>query len=70
MGRHDYSPTGRLDNMFKDLGAVQSFTNKTRVTMPVTSLTTEIHRLFVAAGKDGDDNTALMKLFNGPHDEA
>jgi len=70
MGRHDYSPTGRLDNMLKDLEAVQAFSSKTRVAMPVTALTTEIHRLFVAAGKGGDDNAALMKLFNGPLDEA
>ena len=70
MGRHDYSPTGRLDNMLKDLEAVQAFSSKTRVAMPVTALTTEIHRLFVAAGKGGDDNAALMKLFNGPADAA
>lgn len=69
MGRHDYSPTGRLDNMLKDLEAVQAFSSKTRVAMPVTALTTEIHRLFVAAGKGGDDNAALMKLFNGPVDK-
>jgi 2-hydroxy-3-oxopropionate reductase len=68
MGRHDYSPTGRLDNMLKDLEAVQAFSSKTHVAMPVTALTTEIHRLFVAAGKGGDDNAALMKLFNGPVD--
>jgi 2-hydroxy-3-oxopropionate reductase len=68
MGAHDYSPTGRLDNMLKDLEAVQAFASKTRTAMPVTSLTTEIHRLFVAAGKGGDDNAALMKLFNGPAD--
>ena len=70
MGRHDYSPTGSLDNMLKDLEAVQSFASKTRVAMPVTSLTTEIHRLFVAAGMGGEDNAALMKLFNGPRNEA
>jgi 2-hydroxy-3-oxopropionate reductase len=68
MGAHDYSPTGRLDNMLKDLEAVQAFAAKSRTAMPVTSLTTEIHRLFVAAGKGGDDNAALMKLFNGPAD--
>lgn len=66
MGRHDYSPTGRLDNMLKDLEAVQAFAARTRTAMPVTALTTEIHRLFVAAGKGGDDNAALMKFFNGP----
>ncbi len=69
MGRHDYSPTGRLDNMLKDMEAVQAFAAKNRVAMPLTSLTTEIHRLFVAAGKGGDDNAALMKLFNGPAEE-
>ena len=68
MGRHDYSPTGRLDNMLKDLEAVQAFASKARVSMPVTSITTEIHRTFVAAGKGGDDNAALMKQFNGPSD--
>ncbi|MFT5111608.1 MAG: 2-hydroxy-3-oxopropionate reductase [Parasphingorhabdus sp.] len=66
MGRHDYSPTGRLDNMLKDLEAVQAFASKTGVSMPVTGLTTELHRMFVAAGKGGDDNAALMKFFNGP----
>ena len=69
MGRHDYSPTGRLDNMLKDLEAVQAFAAQTRTAMPVTSLTTEIHRLFVAAGNGTDDNAALMKQFNGPRDE-
>lgn len=69
MGRHDYTPTGRLDNMLKDMEAVQAFAAKNRVAMPLTGLTTEIHRLFVAAGKGGDDNAALMKLFNGPADE-
>ena len=70
MGRHDYSPTGRLDNMLKDLEAVYAFASKTNTSMPVTSLTTEIHRMFVAAGKGGDDNAALMKQFNGPVDQA
>lgn len=70
MGRHDYSPTGRLDNMLKDLEAVQAFAAKSLTAMPVTSLTTEIHRMFVAAGKGSDDNAALMKQFNGPADEA
>lgn len=70
MGRHDYSPTGRLDNMLKDLEAVQAFASKGRVAMPLTGLTTEIHRLFVAAGKGDNDSAALMKLFNGPAEDA
>lgn len=70
MGRHDYTPTGNLANMLKDLEAIQAFATKTKVAMPVTGLTTEIHRMFVAAGKGGEDNAALMKQFNGPVDEA
>ena len=69
MGRHDYTPTGSLANMLKDMEAVQAFASKNRVAMPLTSLTTEIHRLFVAAGKGDNDNAALMKFFNGPADE-
>lgn len=69
MGRHDYSPTGSLANMLKDMEAVQAFAAKNRVAMPLTSLTTEIHRLFVAVGKGDNDNAALMKFFNGPADE-
>lgn len=68
MGRHDYSPTGNLANMLKDLEAVRAFAARTGTAMPVTTLTAEIHRLFVAAGKGGEDNAALMKLFNGPKD--
>jgi len=55
--------------MLKDMEAVQAFASKNRVAMPLTSLTTEIHRLFVAAGKGDNDNAALMKFFNGPADE-
>lgn len=49
MGRHDYSPTGSLDNMLKDLEAVQAFAARTRTALPLTGFTTEIHHLFVAA---------------------
>lgn len=68
MGRHDYSPTGNLANMLKDLDAIQSFAGKVQVPMPLTAITTEIHRLFVSAGRGGEDNAALMKQFNGPAD--
>jgi 2-hydroxy-3-oxopropionate reductase len=65
MARHDYSPTGRLDNMLKDMEAVQSFAMKNRTPLPVTSLTTEILRQFTAGGMGGEDNAALMKQFSG-----
>lgn len=69
MGRKDYSPTGRIDNMLKDLESVQMFAMKTQTMMPITTLTTEINRMFCAAGKGDNDSAALMKQFNGPADE-
>ena len=65
MARHDYSPTGRLDNMLKDMEAVQAFALKNRTPLPITSMTTEILRQFVAGGLGGDDSAALMKQFSG-----
>ncbi len=61
----DYTPTGRIDNMLKDLESVQSFAALGRTALPVTGLITELHRLMVAAGIGGEDTAAMMKLFNG-----
>ena len=66
MARHDYTPTGRIDNMVKDLDAVQSLARSTGTPMPMTSLCMEIHRVMVAAGLGPADNAALMKFFDGP----
>jgi len=66
MARHDYSPTGRIDNMVKDLDAVQTLARSTGTPMPMTSLCMEIHRVMVAAGLGPADNAALMKFFDGP----
>jgi 2-hydroxy-3-oxopropionate reductase len=66
MARRDYSPTGRLDNMLKDLDSVQALARATKTAMPVTAAIAEIHRAFIAAGQGGDDNAALMRQFDGP----
>jgi len=66
MARRDYSPTGRLDNMLKDLDGVQALARATKTAMPVTAAIAEIHRAFVAAGQGGEDNAALMRQFDGP----
>jgi 2-hydroxy-3-oxopropionate reductase len=66
MARRDYSPTGRLDNMLKDLESVQALARATKTAMPVTAAVAEIHRAFIAAGQGGDDNAALMRQFDGP----
>ena len=66
MARRDYSPTGRLDNMLKDLDSVQALARATKTTMPVTAAIAEIHRAFIAAGQGAEDNAALMRQFDGP----
>ncbi|BCH18774.1 NAD(P)-dependent oxidoreductase [Mesorhizobium sp. L-2-11] len=66
MARKDFSPTGRIDNMVKDLEGVQDLARHTGTAMPLTSLCAEIHRLLTSAGLGGADNAALMKFFEGP----
>ncbi len=66
MARRDYSPTGRLDNMLKDLDGVQALAQATGTPMPVTDLVAAIHRRFVSAGQGADDNAALMRQFDEP----
>jgi 2-hydroxy-3-oxopropionate reductase len=65
MARRDYTPTGRIDNMLKDLEAVQSFGMSQRLPLPMTGAVTELHRLFVAAGIGAEDSAAMMKYFEG-----
>jgi 2-hydroxy-3-oxopropionate reductase len=63
MAAHDYSPTGRLDNMVKDLNAAQDLARSTGTAMPMTALVAEIHRLLVGAGLGAADSAALMEVF-------
>lgn len=65
MSARDFTPTGRIDNMLKDLEAVQAFGGAQRLPLPVTGLVTELHRSFVAAGIGAEDTVAMMKQFNG-----
>ena len=62
----DYTPTGRIDNMVKDLNGVQDLARATGTAMPLTAACAEVHRLLDSAGLGGADNAALMKYFDGP----
>ena len=64
MAVFDYTPTGRIDNMLKDLEAVQRYAMALRTPMPLTGLVTELHRIMVAAGIGPEDSAAYMKLFD------
>jgi 2-hydroxy-3-oxopropionate reductase len=61
----DYSPTGRIENMLKDLESVQAFAMATRTPLPMTGLVTEIHRLLQAAGLGAKDTAEMMRLLDG-----
>jgi 2-hydroxy-3-oxopropionate reductase len=64
MARRDFSPTGRIDNMLKDLETVQSAAAGKRIPLPVTSLITDLHRMLVAGGLGPADSAEYMRLFD------
>lgn len=64
MARLDYTPTGRIDNMLKDLESAQAYAFTTRTPMPLTSLITDLHRMIERAGLGSEDSAAYMKIFN------
>jgi 2-hydroxy-3-oxopropionate reductase len=64
MARRDYSPTGRIDNMLKDLETVQNAAIATRTPMPLTGLVAELHRMLVAGGLGSADSAEYVKLFD------
>lgn len=64
MARRDYSPTGRIDNMLKDLETVQASALATRTAMPITSLISDLHRMLVAGGLGPHDSAEYMEIFD------
>jgi 2-hydroxy-3-oxopropionate reductase len=65
MASRDFTPTGRIDNMLKDLEAVQAFSLSQRLPLPLTGHVSELHRAFVAAGIGAEDTVAMTKQFTG-----
>lgn len=64
MARRDFSPTGRIDNMLKDLETVQAAALAARVALPVTSLVADLHRMLVAGGLGPADSAEYVRLFD------
>jgi 2-hydroxy-3-oxopropionate reductase len=61
----DFTPTGRIDNMLKDLDSLQAFALKTKTPLPMTGQVVEIHRLLCAAGLGPKDSAEMMRLLDG-----
>ncbi|HWW64136.1 MAG TPA: NAD(P)-dependent oxidoreductase [Sphingomonadaceae bacterium] len=70
MARRDFSPTGRIDNMLKDLETVQAAALARRIPMPVTSLIADLHRILVAGGLGAADSAEYVRLFDLAQDGA
>jgi 2-hydroxy-3-oxopropionate reductase len=70
MARRDFSPTGRIDNMLKDLETVQAAALAGRIPLPVTSLITDLHRMLVAGGYGAADSAEYVHLFDLAADSA
>lgn len=63
--RRDFSSTGRIDNMMKDLNSIQGFALSTGTPLPMTGQVVEIHRLLCAAGLGPRDTAEMMRLLDG-----
>ncbi|WP_321951378.1 NAD(P)-dependent oxidoreductase [Paraburkholderia bannensis] len=61
MARRDFSPTGRIDNMLKDLVTIEA---ASATKLPVTGQITELHRILVSAGLGASDSAEYIKLFD------
>ncbi len=65
MAARDMTPTGRIDNMLKDLEPVQAFALAKRLPLFLTNATVDLHRMFVLAGIGPLDTVAMMEQFAG-----
>ncbi len=61
----DFTPTGSLGNMLKDLDSIQAFALKTKTPLPLTSAVAEIHRILIAMGLGSKDSAEAMRLLDG-----
>lgn len=61
--KRDYTPTGNIANMLKDLLTVQEFATATNTAMPVTSANIELHRWLVANGYGPKDSAEMMEYY-------
>jgi 2-hydroxy-3-oxopropionate reductase len=61
----EFTPTGSLANMLKDLESIEAFALKTRTPLPLTSQVAGLHRLMIAMGLGSKDNAEAMRLLDG-----
>ncbi|GAM05102.1 NAD(P)-dependent oxidoreductase [Novosphingobium sp. MBES04] len=69
MAARDFSPTGRIDNMLKDLETVQAAAMSKRLAMPLTTLAADLHRMLVSGGLGAADSAEYVRLFDMAREE-
>jgi len=62
MASGDFSPTGHLRTIMKDLDMVLELARSTATPMPMTALATELYRMMVARGHAEADTTSVIAL--------
>jgi len=62
MASGDFTPTGHLRTIMKDLDMVLELARATTTPMPMTALATELHRMMMARGHAGADTTSVIAL--------
>jgi 3-hydroxyisobutyrate dehydrogenase len=62
MASGDFSPTGHLRTIMKDLDMVLDLARATRTPMPMTALSAELHRMMMARGHAEADTTSVIAL--------
>ncbi len=63
MATGEFSLTGRIDSLLKDLELIHDLAKSVSAPMPVTSVVTELNRKLVADGLGDRDNSELVRLF-------
>lgn len=64
MVERTFNPMGSIALMLKDLETAAGLAREHGTTMPLTALAIELHRLRVAAGQGGEDNAAMIRLYD------
>lgn len=60
----DLTPTGRINNMIKDLETARDYALSANIPLPVTTTVSEVHRWLAASGHGDADSAALMLYYD------
>lgn len=62
MASGDFSPAGHIRTMMKDLNMLMDLIRATGTPMPMTAISTELHRMMIAHGHSEADTTSVIAL--------